>query len=95
MTMGVRRGGNEDLPPPPEIGTKKQKFLENVKSAVSFRLVGLILAMTSFFCRYDTHTAQKSVHCSGVMQSLNCSSVNLLLWLQMHVAKVGSELFYY
>ena len=28
--------------PPLEIGTKKEKFLENVKSAVQFRLVGLI-----------------------------------------------------
>jgi len=30
-----------------------------VKSALQFRLVGLILAMT-VFCRYDTHIAQES-----------------------------------
>ena len=34
LNMGVRRGGQKGHLPPLEIGTKKQKFLENVKSAV-------------------------------------------------------------
>ena len=58
FSKGVRRGGKTGIWPPLEIGTKKQKFLENLKSSVQFRLVGLILAMT-VFCRYDTHTAQE------------------------------------
>jgi len=45
--MGVRKGGNGHLPPY-EIGTKHQKFLENLKSAVKFRLTDLILAMTVY-----------------------------------------------
>jgi len=32
--MGVRRGAKRAFAPPLEIGTKKAKFLENVKSAV-------------------------------------------------------------
>jgi len=47
--MGVRNGGGQtDISPPLEIGSKKEKFLENVKSAVQFRLVGFILAMAVF-----------------------------------------------
>jgi len=32
--MGVRMGGKMGICPPLEIGTKKEKFLENVESAV-------------------------------------------------------------
>jgi len=32
LFMGVRWGGKNEFLPPLEIGTKKQKFLENVKS---------------------------------------------------------------
>jgi len=49
VAMGVRNVGAETIIRPPlEIGIKKENFLENVKSAVQFRLVGLILAMTVF-----------------------------------------------
>ena len=34
FSMGVRRGVENGHLPPPEIGTKKKKFLENVKLAV-------------------------------------------------------------
>jgi len=34
VSMGVRRGGKNGHLPPLEIGTKKEKFLENMKSAV-------------------------------------------------------------
>jgi len=57
---GRPQGGQNGHYPPLEIGTKKENFLENVKSAVQFRLVGLVLVMTVFFFRYDTHTAQES-----------------------------------
>jgi len=49
VAMGVRSVGAETIIRPPlEIGIKKENFLENVKSAVQFRLVGLLLAMTVF-----------------------------------------------
>jgi len=51
---------------PLEIGTKNLKMLENLKSAPRFRFIELILATTLY--RYDTHTAQKPLHCSGVTQ---------------------------
>jgi len=44
----VSAGGAKRAFVPLEIGTKKEKFLENVKSAVQFRLVGLIFAMVVF-----------------------------------------------
>jgi len=47
-TMGVRSGGKRAFPPPLEIGTKKEKFLEDLTSAVQFRLAGLILAKIVF-----------------------------------------------
>jgi len=43
-SAGVQNGNL----PPLEIGTKKQKFMENVKSAVLFWLAGFILAMTVY-----------------------------------------------
>jgi len=89
FTMGVRKGCKTGICPPPEIGTKKAKFLENVKSAVWFWLVGLILAMTAYLPMW--HTAQWS----GNMQLWACSSLNPLLCLQRQVAELASELFCY
>ena len=58
--MGVRTGDKSGISPL-EIGTKNQKFLENLKSAAEFRLIHLILAMPVYLkiCQ---------VHCSGAMQ---------------------------
>jgi len=44
-----------------------------------------------------TLTLHKSqcTYCSGIMQPLNCRSLDWLLSLQMQIVKVGSELFYY
>jgi len=66
--MGVRREANARFAPL-EIRTKMQKFIENVNSAVSFRLVALILANDSLFANMTLNTAQESVHFSGIMQS--------------------------
>jgi len=79
---------------PLEIGTKKEKFLENVKSAVQFLSVGLILAVTVFADM--TLTLHKSqVHCFANMQLWACRSLNSLLCLQRQVAKLARDLFYH
>jgi len=46
--MGVRRGGAKWAFPPLEIGSKNHTFLENLKSALLFRLIDLIPAMTVY-----------------------------------------------
>jgi len=86
-----RPQGGQNEHPPLEIRTKKQKFLVNVKPAVQLRLVCYFLRW-QFVCQYNTHNAQEPVHCSGIMQSGNCSSLYPLLWLQMQVASLGSEI---
>jgi len=48
FTHGNPHEGQNGYFPPPGTWTKKEKFLENVKSAVPLRLVGLILAMAVF-----------------------------------------------
>ena len=55
MSMVVRRGRQNGHLPPLEIETKKQKFVENLKSAVQLRLVRLILAMTVWLPIWHSH----------------------------------------
>jgi len=85
--------GKTGIPPPLEIETKKQKFLENVKSAVLFWLVGLILAMTVIYpyshctrvrfivlvtCSYEFAVHQiRFFACRGRLQNSNCSTIAL------------------
>jgi len=92
--MGGRRE-RTGIYPPLEIGTKKQKFLENVKSAVQFWSVGLILAMTVYFPIWHSHCTRVRftvlVTCSYEL----CYLLNPVLCLQRQVEKLGGELFYY
>jgi len=79
---------------PLEIGSKKQKFIENLKSAVSFRLIGLILAMTVYLPVLHSHCTRAVftvlMSCSDELAIHSC----LLLCLQRQVTKLASRLFY-
>jgi len=57
---GRPRGGGTGICPLLEIGTKKQKFLENVKSGIEFWLFGLILAMTVCLPTWHSHGTRVS-----------------------------------
>jgi len=59
--MGVRRVGAKRAFAPLEIGTKNQNVFENLKLAVNFRVIHLIVAMTVYLPVYgtDNHTAQE------------------------------------
>jgi len=63
--MGVRRGGQNGNLHHLEIGTKNQKFLENLKSAA---IINLILAMTVLFSDVTLTLHKSRVHCCGVIQ---------------------------
>ena len=62
--MSVRRGDKKGILPHLEIGTKNQKFPENLKSAA----IDLILAMTVLFSDMTLTLHKNRVHCCGVMQ---------------------------
>jgi len=64
--MGVRRGAKKGICPPLENGTKKQIFLENVKSAFLILMSWVNSCNSSLFADMtQTLTLQKSqVHCS-------------------------------
>jgi len=49
MSSWASAGGEKWAFAPLEIGTKNQKFLENLKLAVKFRSIHLIVAMTVYF----------------------------------------------
>jgi len=52
-------GGKTEICPP--LGNwDYQTNISGKNWSASFRLIELILAMTVFFCRYETHTAQES-----------------------------------
>jgi len=53
-------GEKRAFSPPLGIGTKKQKFLENLKSASSFRLIDLILAITLYLQVWYSHYTRAS-----------------------------------
>jgi len=69
--------------------------LDNVKSAVQFRLVGLILAMTVFLPIWHSHCSRAMFTDFGNKQLWACRSLNWLLCLQRPIAKLASESFYY
>jgi len=77
--MGVRRGGQNGHLPLLEIGPKNQNFLENMKSAVQFRLINWILAMT--VCLPVRHS-----HCTRARFTVlvSCRSE-----LEVHLCSIG------
>jgi len=76
-----------------EIGTKKQKVSDNLKSVSWFRFIDLILAMTLYLPVWHSHCTRASftvpVRCSDELAVHSCP-----LRLQTHVAKLASALFY-
>jgi len=76
---------------PLEIGTKNQKFLENLKL---FRLIHFIAAVTVYLPVWHWHCTRASftvpVSCNGEIAVRSY----LLLWLPRQVAKLSSGLFY-
>jgi len=89
-----RPQGGEWAFAPLEIEFKNHKFLENLKSAVLFLLIDLILAMTVYlpamypYCTRARFTALMS--CSDELAVHSCP----LLCLRRQVAKRASRLFY-
>jgi len=87
-------GGKTGICLPLEIGTKNQKFLEKLKSAVYFRVINLILAMTVYLPIWHSHCTRTRftvlVWCSDEFGIHSCP----LLCLQMQVAKLASRLFH-
>jgi len=85
-------GKNGHLPPL-EIGTKKQKFLENVKSGIQFWLFRLILAMTLCLPIWHSHCTRVgvtlSIACSYELAVHSCR----LLACRGRLSKLGSELY--
>ena len=75
---------------PLETGTKNQKTLENLKSAVQFRFIDLILAITLYLPVCHSHYTKANftvlVWCSDELAVHSC----LLLHLQTRVAKLVS-----
>jgi len=58
-----------------EIGTRNQIFLENLKLAAKFRLNWFTCCNHSLFGGMTLTLRKSQVHCSGVMQWWNCSSL--------------------
>jgi len=78
-TMGVRKGGKEHCPSL-NIGTKHQNFLENLMSAVQFRLIDLFLAMTVYLLLRHSHCTARFtvlVSCSDELAVHSCPEANL------------------
>jgi len=71
---GCPQGGQKGHLALLEIGNKKQKFLENVKSGIYFWLLGLLLAM-SLFADMALTLDKSQVHCFHNMQLWACGSL--------------------
>ena len=61
-------GGQNGHLPPLDIGTKNQKFLENLKLAAKFRLNNFNCCNDSLFAGMRLTLHKSQVHCSDVMQ---------------------------
>ena len=61
--MGVRRaqGAKRAFPPRLEIGIMKHLFLEKTEVGILIPIDWFDSCNDSFFCPYETHTAQESV----------------------------------
>jgi len=61
--------------PLPEIGTKNQKFLPNLKSGAQFRLNRFSSCIGSLFAGMKSTVHKNQVHCLGAVQWCVCSSL--------------------
>jgi len=94
--MGVHRarGAKRAFAPRLEIGMMKPLFQEKLEVGILIPIDWFDSCNDSFFCRYETLTAQESVSvivsCSDELAVHTCP----LLFLQRRVAKVASGFFY-
>jgi len=72
--MGVRSGGKTHICPPWKLGLRTRYFWKNLKSASSFRLIDLVLAMTMFLPIWNSHCTEVRFT-AYVMQWWACSSL--------------------
>jgi len=92
-------GGNGNFPHL-EVGTKNQKFLENLMLAKKFRLIHLIVAMTVYLQLWHKHrNCTRAKFTSLPVQVSGSDKIAVrscpILCLQRHFANLASGLFYW